>query len=133
MRNVPLVAVAVAGSSLVMFAGVAVMATMMSGMGHRGGDVAASPTIVAQTAVGIDIADFTFAPSNVSVPVGARVTWINRDSAPHDATANEAGWATDTLNDGDSGTIEFTEPGSFEYHCSIHPYMRGVISVRAAD
>ena len=82
---------------------------------------------------GIEISDFKFAPSNVSVPIGARVTWINRDSAPHDATANESNWKTGTMDKGDSITIEFAEPGTFEYHCSIHPYMRGVITVRAAD
>ena len=132
--RLPVLAVAIVAASICILAAVALMAGMMSGMGHhRGSRVASSPTVVTQTGVGVEISDFAFVPSNVSVPLGASVSWTNRDGAPHDATADSDDWGTETLKKGDKDTVEFTEPGTFEYYCSIHPYMRGILTVRPAD
>jgi plastocyanin len=70
-----------------------------------------------------------FRTGNLQVPVGATVTWENRDSAPHDATADDDSWETETLEDGDSGSVTFNEAGSWDYICTIHPSMKARITV----
>jgi plastocyanin len=114
---------------LAMFIGMAVWGMGM-GMHGRGSHVAATPTVIAANEFTVRISDFEFVPSNVSVPIGSRVTWLNEDSAPHDATAQSGDWATQTLQDGESEAVAFDAPGTWEYYCTIHPYMEGVIRVR---
>jgi plastocyanin len=93
-------------------------------------DVAASPTVVDDTEFTIRIADFEFEPDNVSVPAGAVVTWLNEDGDPHDATHDEGDWETARLRRDDTEAITFDDPGVYPYHCSIHPYMKGSLTVR---
>jgi plastocyanin len=99
--------------------------------GERGEDRSDdTPTIVQGMAVTIDIEDFNFDPGHVSVPAGASVTWVNNDSAPHDATADSDAWQTETLDEDESEAITFDDPGTFTYHCSIHPDMKASLTVR---
>ena len=51
-------------------------------------------------------------------------------AAPHDAVSDDDEWETDLLQEGDSGSITFEEAGEFAYHCSVHPDMKGKITVR---
>jgi plastocyanin len=96
-----------------------------------GGDADATPTVLDDTEVSIDIRDFEFQPPNVSVPAGATVTWVNHDAEPHDATARDDSWRTDTLGQDESESLTFDEPGTWDYYCTIHPYMEAVLTVRA--
>jgi plastocyanin len=54
------------------------------------------------------------------------VTWSNEDEAVHTITAADKSW------DSGRGTFSqtFTVPGTYEFVCSIHPAMKGTISVR---
>jgi plastocyanin len=70
-----------------------------------------------------------FRTGNLQVPVGATVTWENRDSAPHDAAAEDDSWETETLEDGESGSVTFDEAGTWDYICTIHPSMKARITV----
>ena len=94
-------------------------------------EVAATPTVIDTESVTIDIEDFKFAPSNVSVPAGATVTWVNHDTGIHDATDDGGQWETELLEGDESGSLTFDTPGTYDYHCSIHPYMKGRLTVRA--
>jgi plastocyanin len=90
----------------------------------------ATPTVIDAHEATIEIEDFAFAPPNVSVPLGTRITWLNRDAALHDATDDGGAWQTERLGNGDSDSVTFDTPGTFDYHCSIHPYMKARITVR---
>ncbi len=78
----------------------------------------------------VTIEGFAFEAGNLEVPVGATVTWTNEDSAPHDATARDADWKTERLSTGESDTLTFDNPGSYDYYCSIHPSMKARLVVR---
>ena len=78
----------------------------------------------------VKISNFKFAPASVTVKRGARVTVTNQDSAAHTATADDGhSFDTGTLADGASQTISVSKPGSYPYHCSIHPFMHGTLVV----
>ena len=78
----------------------------------------------------VTISNFTFQPATVTVKRGTRVTVTNRDSAVHTATADDGhSFDTGTLADGASKTISVSKPGSYPYHCTIHPFMHGTLVV----
>ncbi|WP_430388539.1 cupredoxin domain-containing protein [Dyella sp. 20L07] len=81
--------------------------------------------------VSIDIRNFAFAPRTVTIPVGARVTWTNRDDEPHLITSAGSQFApSHALDTGDSYAVMFAKPGTYAYYCSIHPMMVGTIIVQ---
>jgi len=94
---------------------------------------AASPP-VARAAAGASVAvrDFSFGPQTITVHVGDTVTWTNAGPTPHTATANDGTFNTGTLKAGQSGSHTFTTAGTFAYHCTLHPFMRGTVQVVAA-
>ena len=77
------------------------------------------------------ISGFKFTPASLTVKSGAKVTVTNDDSTAHTATADDGNsFDTGTLDPGSSQTISVSRPGSYGYHCSIHPFMKGTIVVR---
>ena len=58
------------------------------------------------------------------------MTWTNRDSSGHDVTTEDKAFGSPRLVTGDSFTHRFERLGTFDYFCSIHPYMVGTIEVR---
>jgi len=78
----------------------------------------------------VAIKDFSFNPSRITVKAGASVTWINQDSAPH-TVASDSGSeiASETLSNGQSYSHAFNTPGTFAYHCGVHPSMKGTVTV----
>ena len=71
--------------------------------------------------VTVTIKDFKFAPEPVAAKVGDVITWTNGDSAPHSATLDNGACDTDTINVGASASLVFSAPGTYTYHCKIHP------------
>jgi plastocyanin len=102
----------------------------MWNMHGRGRDTSSSTLVQGGSSATVYIDDFAFVPGNLQVTVGARVTWTNEDSAPHDATARGADWRTRRLSEDDSDTLTFDTPGEYDYECSIHPSMRARLLVR---
>ncbi len=77
----------------------------------------------------IEIADFAFGPATVEIPAGATVAWVNADSSPHTATADDGAFDSGRLDEGGSTAVTFDTPGTFAYHCEYHPAMTGTITV----
>ncbi len=78
----------------------------------------------------VNIKDFAYIPSTLTVKVGTKVTWTNNDSAPHTVTSDtNALLNSSTLNSGQSYSYTFTTAGTTNYHCSIHPMMTGSVVV----
>ena len=118
---------------------VAAAATLLAGCGGSDSDASSPPkstSAAANAASGasgssVTISDFKFAPSTLAVKSGATVTVTNDDSTAHTATANDGNsFDTGALDAGSSDTISVSKPGSYAYHCSIHPFMTGTIVVR---
>jgi plastocyanin len=70
-----------------------------------------------------------FAPSQLSIPIGTTVSWRNDDSTEHTVTANDRSFHSGPISPGDTFDNIFDSPGEFAYHCSIHPFMKGVVIV----
>lgn len=77
------------------------------------------------------IQNFAFNPNNLTVKTNTTVTWINNDSTTHAVTSdNGAFQSSGNLNQGANYTFTFTKAGTYPYHCSIHPKMKGTIVVQ---
>lgn len=82
---------------------------------------------VAETHV-VSIEGFQFVPAEISVSVGDTVTWINRDVAPHTATAGDGSFDSGSLGQDDEWSVVIETAGEFDYICLFHPQMQGVIT-----
>ena len=81
----------------------------------------------------IIIKNFAFDPPALTVKTGTSVTWTNQDPAPHaivSDTGSPAPFSSGSLPAGASYTFTFTQAGTYPYSCSIHPSMKGSITVQ---
>jgi plastocyanin len=79
--------------------------------------------------VSIQITGFKFAPADVEVSVGTTVTWVNNDPVSHTVTFDNGEFDTGSFPHGDNRSYTFSSLGKYTYHCSIHPSMKGNITV----
>ena len=80
----------------------------------------------------VTIESFAFDPADLTVSVGDTVTWTNKDSAAHTATADDGSFDTASISSGNAKSVTFSTAGTFTYHCAIHASMKGRIVVEAA-
>jgi plastocyanin len=102
----------------------------LAGCGGGGGsDSASAPkTASSQSDTTISISDFKFVPQTLTMRHGAPVRVTNSDSAPHTVTADDGhSFDSGTVTTGKSATIRVAKAGRFPYHCTIHPFMKGVL------
>ncbi len=79
----------------------------------------------------VEISGFAFAPASITVPLGTTVIWTNKDAAPHTIVSDSGNEIqSGTLNQGGTFAHLFEHPGTFGYHCSIHPSMKGTVIVQ---
>lgn len=80
----------------------------------------------------VAIADFAFSPATLTITAGDTVTWTNEDQVAHTATSTTGAFDSGLLDQGDSFSLTFTTPGTYDYLCTPHPTMTGRIVVQAA-
>lgn len=73
------------------------------------------------------IAGFQFSPQSLTVHAGDTVVWINNDAVDH--TIVGTGFSSSPIGQGESFSQVFNTPGTYDYHCGIHPSMTGQIIV----
>jgi plastocyanin len=79
----------------------------------------------------IVIRNFAFEPSNITVNVGATVTWNNEDSTFHTVTSDTGSELNSgNLATGQSFSHTFNTTGTFSYHCAMHTSMRAQVVVQ---
>lgn len=123
---------ALAGVILILVTGAAAIGLIDPGGGGSKASVTASSGSAATKlkSAQVPIKNYMFVPAELHVQLGARVKWVNRDSAAHTATADQgAAFDTGTLNQGQSKKITFDKAGTFTYHCLFHPFMKGTVTV----
>jgi plastocyanin len=82
----------------------------------------------------VTIADFAFGPADVTAPVGSALTWTNAQAGvPHTTTSLDGVWDSGVMSSNAAFTFTFNQPGDFAYQCDIHPSMKGVIHIVAAE
>lgn len=96
---------------------------------EQSGGNAPAPSGDAVRSAKVEIEDFAYEPDPVTIEAGGKVIWVNRDSAPHTATAEDGSFDTGTLEEGKLKSEGFKEPGTYAYICSIHPQMHGTVEV----
>ena len=106
-------------------------AILMLDSDGRGTDVL-MPTKVSRP--GCEETDGCYVPSVYEAPVGEPITWTNEDSAFHTVTAGTYDSPAGTFDSGymdpyDSYTLSFKAPGTYEYYCTLHPWMEGAIII----
>ena len=82
-----------------------------------------------QGGTAVSISDFKFNPAALTVPVGTTVTWTNQDEEPHTIAATDGSFHSPGIDTHGSYSFTFTTPGSFDYICSIHPFMIATVVV----
>ncbi len=86
-----------------------------------------------------------YQPSQIRINVGDTVTWNNNDTEPHTVTSGLGGGLNSLLTNsqgrpdglfdsglfstGNSISIKFNNSGTFNYFCTIHPWMEGIVQV----
>jgi nitrite reductase (NO-forming) len=109
-------------------------------------------TNIAQSAVPsnstmVMIENYAYAPADLTVYVGATVTWVNKDTVGHtvtegdpnspkpanlrvfDSSGEAATGQVALIKEGGNWSYTFTSPGTYEYYCIVHPYMTGRVTV----
>jgi amicyanin len=79
----------------------------------------------------VAIKGFKFDPSTLTVKAGTKVTFTNDDTTPHTATSSGSPTINSgNLSKGQAYTVTFTKPGTYNYICTIHPFMHGTVIVQ---
>ena len=80
----------------------------------------------------VEIDNFVFKPKELTIAVGTKVTWVNKDDVPHTATSSDDPPAFDSkaLDTDDKYSFTFTKPGTYKYFCKVHPHMTAVVIVK---
>jgi plastocyanin len=76
----------------------------------------------------VTIDAFEFKPATLTVKQGDSVVWRNADPVPHSATAKGT-FDSGPLATGASWRYTATKKGRFDYVCTLHPTMKGVLVV----
>jgi amicyanin len=79
--------------------------------------------------VSIDITNFKFSQESLKVKAGTKVTWTNNDEVKHTVTGTSGGPDSALFGKGESFSYTFTAPGTFDYYCKPHPFMKASITV----
>ena len=77
----------------------------------------------------VSIEDFYFEPPDAAVQPGDTIMWINEGAHSHTVTSDDGQFDSGVLNPGDSYKVTFEGRGTITYHCNIHPFMRGSVTV----
>jgi plastocyanin len=104
-------------------------ATSSSSSAGSSSSAASSSSHAGSAASTITIKGFAFSTPD-SVSPGATVTVDNQDGTAHTVTADTGGAFDDQAAEGTSTFTAPTTPGSYPFHCSLHPSMHGTLVVK---
>jgi plastocyanin len=71
----------------------------------------------------VTIDNFSFTPQTLTIPAGATVKWTNKDDVPHTVVETNRKFKSKALDTDETFSFTFTDPGTYEYFCSVHPKM----------
>jgi plastocyanin len=80
----------------------------------------------------VTISNFAYVPPALSAASGTTVTWTNGDNVQHTVTADDGtSFDSNLLGKGQSFQLTAPAPGTYSYHCSVHPFMKATLTVTA--
>jgi plastocyanin len=97
---------------------------------------AAGPTPAAAAAptgetVRVNIRNLAFSPARIEIDAGTTVVWRNNDQVVHTVTSTNRSFDSGSIDPGKSWQRTFSQPGTYSYICTPHPFMKGTVIVRA--
>ena len=81
----------------------------------------------------VEIKNFSFQPSSITVSQGTTVTWVNNDPAEHTVTSSDGSFSSGNMATGGRFNFTFSKPGKYQYQCLIHPSMVGYVIVASGQ
>jgi plastocyanin len=114
---------------------------VLSAIVHLHQDIVYAQTITASVSIVQGSSSPTISkpydPSPLTVKTGTSVTWTNNDSSIHTVTSGlpeegDVGTLFDSslINPGNTFVHVFDKQGTFDYSCTLHPFMHGQIIVK---
>ena len=83
-----------------------------------------------QRLVRVTIHGLSFGPARLVVSPSTRIVWTNQDPFAHTVSSDKGLWDSGALDSGTHFARVFTTAGTFAYHCNIHPFMHGLVTVK---
>jgi plastocyanin len=72
-----------------------------------------------------------YEPADITIKVGQAVNWMNEGNEAHTVTADDNSFDSGSKAHGQNWQHTFSKAGQFAYHCTPHPWMKGVVKVAA--
>ena len=88
------------------------------------------PAAVAGVAADVRMAIYKFGTDSVTITAGQAVRWINDDPVEHTVTFDGTEGGSPVLPHNGTFIHRFDKPGRYTYHCTPHPFMKGVVIVK---
>ena len=102
----------------------------VGGGGSRTADPAAPALAAADTGVAVvRMKNLAYGAGALTIVAGTTVEWVNDDPLEHTVVATDGGFDSSLIPPGGSWRFTFWKPGTYEYTCRPHPFMKGVITV----
>ena len=94
----------------------------------------AAVTTAPQATVVVTAAAMKYDKTEVRIKAGESVAWVNKDVLPHDIAFDKGSpegkeLKSPMLTGGQAWAVKFTQPGTYDYHCTPHPFMKGKVIV----
>jgi len=105
-----------------------ILVVLVSGCTNYGGNQNQTPPPSGGSSVTIQ--NFAFSPATLTISVGKTVTWTNSDSVTHTIASDDGSFDSGNIVPGQTFSRTFSTAGTYAYHCSIHPSMKGAIVVQ---
>jgi len=84
----------------------------------------------------VSIKNNSFSPSVIVIKRGTEITWTNEDNTAHQIASDSRNvvnplpeLGSKVLAKGQSYIFMFTKPGTFDYYCNLHPFMKATVIV----
>jgi plastocyanin len=78
----------------------------------------------------VTITDTGFNPAEATIKVGEKIVWRNDGKETHAVVFDDGSVTSPDIAPGTPAVHAFDKAGTYAYHCSKHPDMKGVIVVK---
>ena len=78
----------------------------------------------------IEVKNYMFSPTELTVSAGSQVIWLNKDGEPHTVVSDTGLFRSSAMDTNESFSFKFDKPGTYHFTCSIHPRMVGTVVVK---
>ncbi len=89
-----------------------------------------APSAVPSPAAVVHVKGFAYDPATVTVAPGGTVRFVQDDITPHTVTAADKSYDSGNLDQHQTWSHTYAQPGTYAYYCTYHPYMKGTVVVK---